>query len=192
MVLRTDSTAMTCFVPCVVLQNVWSVFCQYMIKDLKYVGIFGNTLRYLNVTHKHILTICIYTVTYVLIDCMNSPIVQSEHQTADLLWSLHSHMTHHFLWHVVEHPVQSPGHFLSVQPHVQPQVSSAHRVEGCCDVSKRHNVHWKHTNTQSHGFTTSILIHTVYLLYIHIYCIYCIYTVYLLYIHMWTFVWSFS
>lgn len=140
------------------------------------------------------------SVTYVLTDCiMNSPIVQSEHQTADLLWSLHIHVTRHFLWHVVEHPVQSPGHFLSVQPHVQPQVSSAHRVEGCCDVSKRYNVHWKHTNTHSHTDLQLLYSYILYILYIYSIYIYAVYLLYILYIYclftvytVWTFGWSFS
>lgn len=82
---------------------------------LRWVGVFGITLRYLNVTH---------------LQHTHIPIEQSEHQTADLLWSLHTHVIWHFLRHTVEHPVQCQGHFLSVQRHLQPQVSSASQVEG--------------------------------------------------------------
>lgn len=78
-----------------------------------------------------------------------SPIIQSEHQTAYLLWNLRSHETWHFLWHTAEYSGQDLGHFLSIQPSIQSQVSSAHRTECCCDVSKWHDVHWRHTNTQS-------------------------------------------
>ncbi len=75
------------------------------------------------------------------------PLQQSEHQTARLLWSLHSHMTGHFLWHAVKHPVQNQHHFLSLQPYILLQLSSAHWTKALHDVSSKHDVHWKHTNT---------------------------------------------
>lgn len=69
-----------------------------------------------------------------------SLIIQVEQQTAHLLWSI--------VWHIMEHPFKSLGHFLSVQLHIH-HLISAHWGEGCCDVLQRHSIHWKHTNTPS-------------------------------------------
>lgn len=68
--------------------------------------------------------------------CKLRPVVEPEHQTAGLLWSRHSHMTHS-----VKHPVQSPGHFLPVQPHILQLLRSDHGVDDFRDVSDRDLVH---------------------------------------------------
>lgn len=76
--------------------------------------------------------------------CRLRPVVEPEHQIAGLLCSRYSHMTHS-----VKHPVQNPGHFIPVQPHILQLLRSNHRVDSCRDVSDRDLVHWQNDSESS-------------------------------------------
>lgn len=128
---------------CVRRLFVTSVFVQQVVcrqsdqRSLKRSG--RNTTSLSPKTQRHLSSGIQTLRTCVKVLCKPGPVIEPEHQTAALSWSRHSHMIH-----AVEHPVQSPGHFLPVQPHVLQPLRSDHRVDCCHDRSDRDDIHWQH------------------------------------------------